>query len=289
MRRPLIAALFTLSLSACFYPSDRGRALESRVDKLEADKAELTRQLLAEQQKVEALIPQIDAKISEVSKALASLDQAARRTGADTGVQLQKTVEDVADLRGQLETAQHRVQVLEDGMKQLTDSTQQKLLSMQTEQAQRDAEAQKRAEALKRPSDKKGYLSLAEEKVTAKDLPLARTLYNEFLRKWPKDPLAATAHFELAETYYGEKKCREALFEYGKVIQDFPKSKDTPAAYLHSGRCFAQLDMNKEAKLALDELIRSYPKTAEAKQAHKDLTTLGHKGAKAHPPAKKAK
>jgi len=289
MRRPLFAVLASLSLSACFYPSDRGRALESRVDKLEAEKADLTRQLTAEQEKVEALIPQIDAKISEVSKALASLDQASRRTGADTGVQLQKTVEDVADLRGQLETAQHRVQVLEDGMAQLTDTTQKKLLSMQTEQAQRDAEAQKRAEALKRPTDKKGYLALAEEKVKAKDLPLARTLYNEFLRKWPKDTLAAQAHFELAETYYGEKKCREALFEYGKVIQDFPKSKDAPPAYLHSGRCFAQLGMHKESKLALDELVRSYPKTPEARQARKDLAAADHRATKGQKAPRKGK
>jgi tol-pal system protein YbgF len=238
--------------------------------------------MLAEQKKIDALIPQIDAKISEVSKALASLDQAARRTGADTSVQVQKTLEDVADLRGQLELAQHRVQVLEDGMKQLTDSTQQRLLSMESEKAQRDAEAQKRAEALKRPTDKKGYLALAEEKVKAKDLPLARTLYNEFLRKWPKDPLAARAHFELAETYYGEKKCREALFEYSKVIQDFPKFKDAPEAYLHSGRCFAQLDMDKEAKLALDELVRSYPRSAEAKQARRDLAKLAPKATKRH-------
>lgn len=280
MRRPLLVAAATLSLTACFYPSDRGRALETRVEKLEADKAELTARMLAEQKKIDALIPQIDAKITEVSKALASLDQAARRTGADTSVQVQKTLEDVADLRGQLELAQHRVQVLEEGMKQLTDSTQQKLLSMQSEQAQRDAEAKKRAEALKRPTDKKGYLAMAAAKVKAKDLPLARTLYNEFLRKWPKDPLAARAHFELAETYFGEDKCREALFEYGKVIQEFPKAKDAPEAYLHSGTCFAKLDMKKEAKLALDELVRSYPHSSEARQARKDLAALNHKGRK---------
>ena len=100
---------------------------------------------------------------------------------------------------------------------------------------------------------------------------------------------AAQAHFELAETYYGEKKCREALFEYGKVIQDFPKSKDAPPAYLHSGRCFAQLNMNKESKLALDELVRSYPRTPEAKQARKDLAALEHKAAKTQKAPHKAK
>lgn len=289
MRRPLFVAIATLSLTACFYPSDRGRALETRVDRLESDKADLARQLVAEQQKIDAMVPQIEAKIAEVSKALASLDQAARRTGADTGVQLQKTVEDVADLRGQLELAQHRLQVLEDGVKQLNDSTQQKL-SMQGEQAKAEADARRRAEELKRPTDKKGFLALAQQKVQEEDLPLARTLYTEFLQKWPKDPLAAEAHYELGETWFGQQKCREALFEYGKVIQDFPRSKVVPGAYLHSGKCFAALNMDKEARLALEELIRSYPKAPEAKQAHKDLATLGRKPAKAAAkPAHKSK
>jgi tol-pal system protein YbgF len=156
-------------------------------------------------------------------------------------------------------------------MKELSDSTQSKLTAMQDSQAKAEAEAKKRAEALARPKDKQGYLALARAKVKAKDIAVARTLYNEFLQKWPKDALAADAHFELGETYYDEHKCREALFEYGKVIQEFSKSKVTPEAYLHSGQCFGALGMKKESKLALEELVRSYPKSAQARQARKEL------------------
>ena len=40
-------------------------------------------------------LPKIDAKITEMTKALESLDRASRSSGADIGVRLQKTIEDL--------------------------------------------------------------------------------------------------------------------------------------------------------------------------------------------------
>ena len=277
MRTRLFVSIVVLGLSGCFYPSDRGRALEARVDKLETEKAQLAQALADEQQKLDALRPQIEQKIQEVSEALASLDKAARRSGADIGVQLQKNVEDVATLRGQLDEYQHRIQVLEDGLKQLSDSTDQRITALQGEEAQREADAKKRAEAMKRPTDKKEFFALAQQKAKEGDVPLARQLYNEFLQKWPKDPLAGAAHFGIGETYYGEDKCREALFEYGKVIQEFPKSGTAPVAYLHSGDCFGKLGMSKESRLAYQEVVKSFPRTEAAKLAKKKLAAPASK------------
>ena len=45
------------------------------------------------------------------------------------------------------------------------------------------------------------------------------------MKKWAKDALIGEAHYGLGETFFTEDKCREALFEYGKVIQDYAKSQ----------------------------------------------------------------
>jgi tol-pal system protein YbgF len=271
MRTRLLTALVAVGLTGCFYPSDRGRALETHVDQMQAKQNELAQALAEEQKKLDALRPQIEQKIQEVTEALANLDKASRRSGADIGVQLQKNVEDVAQLRGSLEEYQHKIDELQNGLKQLSDSTDQRLTALQGEQAQREAEAKKRAEGMKRPADKKEFLDLANQKQKDGDVALARQLYNEFLQKWPKDPLAGAAHFGLGESYYDEQKCREALFEYGKVIQEFPKSGTAPVAYLHSGDCFGKLGMSKESKLSYEEVVKSYPKTDAAKLAKKKL------------------
>jgi TolA-binding protein len=94
------------------------------------------------------------------------------------------------------------------------------------------------------------------------------------MKKWAKDPLMGEAHFGMGETYLTDGKCREALFEYGKVMQDFPKTPSAPQAYLRSSECFAKLKMTEESRLALEELVRSFPKSEQAKTAKTRIAEL---------------
>ncbi|WP_224243793.1 tetratricopeptide repeat protein [Hyalangium gracile] len=288
MRR--LALLSLLALSGCFYPADRGRALEAKVDRLSADNTRLNEELKQAREQLAATLPRIDEKVAQVTQALDSLEKGSRRNDADIGIQLQKTVEDLANLRGQVETYLYRIGELETALGRLTSEAEKKQLSQQGPDALKEAEARKQAETLKRPEDKKEFLALAQDKAKAGELPLARQLYSEFMKKWAKDPLMGEAHFGLGETYFTEEKCREALFEYGKVIQDFAKTPSAPRAYLRSSDCFAKLKMTEESRLALEELIKSFPKSEEAKTAKTKIAELDKakkKPAPAPAPAKK--
>ncbi len=283
---PLSVAL-SVFLSGCFYPADRGKALEAKVDKLQAGNAELSAALDDAQKKLAESTPRIDAKIAEVTTAMESLDKAARRSGADIGVQLQKSIEDLAALRGQVETYLYRLNELDTAVKALTEATDKKFVDLQGEEAARQAEADKKAKELQRPADKAEFLALAAAKGKAGDVPLSRQLYNEFLKKWSKDPLAAEAHFALGDSYFQEARFSEALYEFGKVVQDFPKFGRTPAAFLKTSESFAKLKLPKEARLALDELLKAHPASPEAKVAKARIAELD-KAQKAVPPPKKA-
>jgi len=273
MRRLVLFAL-PLFLSGCFYPADRGKLLEARVDKLSADTAQLQTELKETRDQLAATLPLIDKKVAEVTQALQSLDTASRRSGADIGVQLQKTVEDLSQLRGQVETYLYKIGELEGALTKTSQDTDKRLLELKGEAALKEAEARKKAEELQRPTDKKEFLALAQEKAKAGDTVLARQLFSEFLKKWPKDALAADAHFGLGETFLAEDKCREALFEYRKVLEEHPKSSSAPDAYLHSSDCFKKLKMQEESRLALEELVKNYPKSDAAKTAKSRLAEL---------------
>jgi tol-pal system protein YbgF len=273
MRRLALIALPFL-LSGCFYPAARGRALETRLDQLDASQAQIQAELKRTREQLDATLPLIDEKIAQVSKALEGLDKASRRSGADIGIQLQKTVEDLAQLRGQVETYVYKIGELEAALAKTTEDTDKRLLELKGEQALKEAEARKKAEELKRPTDKKEFLELAQAKAKSGDVVLARQLYGEFIKKWPKDALVAEAHFGLGESYFAEDKCREALFEYGKLLQEHPKAASTPEAYLRSSECFQKLKMQDEARLALEELVKGYPKSDAAKTAKTRLAEL---------------
>ena len=251
--------LGAVALGGCFYSSEAGKNLETRVDKLDKD---LRAEQKAQAEKLDQQLPRIDQKVAEVTKALDSLDQASRRSGADTSVQLQKVIEDLAQLRGQVEAYTHNLDALET-------------------RAAASAESKKTPDDVPRPTDKKEFFALAQSKAKSGDIQTARALYVDFIRKWPKDDLAGDAHFALAESYYGQDNCPEALPEYGQLIKSFGKSKSVPLAYVRSGDCFARLKNPEAARLAYEQVVKDYPKSAEAKLAQKGLT-----GLKKSPPPK---
>lgn len=269
-------------LSGCFYPADRGRLLEAKVDRLSTENARMAAELTEAQAKLQATLPKIDEKVAEVTRALASLDKASRQSGADIGVRLSKTLEDVGVLRGQVETYLHRITELETALQKSVSDVDAKLLALQGSEAVKSAEAKKKADEVQRPTDKKAFLELARERAREGELVVARQLYQEFLKKWAKDTLVSEAHYGLGETYFAENRCREALYEYGRIIQEHGQSSSAAPAYLRSSDCFAKLDMKKESRLALEELVKAYPKTDAAKTAKSRLATLDK-------PAKKKK
>lgn len=250
--RSLFLAAFSVAFSGCFFPADRGRIVEDRLDALQADNVKVRSELTETRGKLEDTTAQLQT-------ALEQLDRASRTTDANMGVKVDTALQDMAVLRGQVESQQFKLQDLESKVGQGGGSSGG------------TASNEPKKEELKRPDDPKEYLALASEKLKAGDTELARNLYTEFMKKWPRDAAVGEAHYSVGEIYYADKKCREALYEYGKVIQDFPKTRSTPNAYLHSAECFKQLKMNDEARLALEELVKGYPGTDAAKQAKTKL------------------
>lgn len=255
MRRFLVVSLAVVG-SSCFFPAERGALLESRVDALTRENVKLHAAMTENQQK-------LDAATAALQEALDQLDKASRTTGANIGVKVDSTIQDVASLRGQIESYQFKLQEIEA---RIGDTKTQ-------------PKADEKKEELKRPDDPKEFFALAKEKAKGNeaDVELARRLLTEFMKKWPRDENVGEAHFELGETYSSDKKCREALYEYGKVIQEHAKTKSAPVAYLRSAECFKELKMNAEAKLALEELLKQFPKSDVAKTAKQRLVELATK------------
>lgn len=256
--RLLLAALLGVSVSGCFFPADRGRVVENRLDGLASDNTKLKAELAETRTR-------LDEASTQLQTALDQLDRATRTTGANMGVKVDTALQDVAVLRGQLEAQQVKIQDLEAKLAEA-----QRVAA--TTAATPPPEPKK--EELKRPDDPREFLKLADDKARAGEQELARKLYTEFMKKFPRDEGVGEAHFGLGELFFGEQKCREALYEFGKVIQDYAKTKSAPVSYLRSSECFKQLKMNDESRLALEELVKSFPKSDAAKTAKTKLAEL---------------
>lgn len=250
--------------SSCIYSSQAGRALENRVAVLEAG-AQSAAQDVAEAKAL--LAKEQDRAVAAAAKSEAT----ARESVAGSSVQVDRAMETVANLRGQVETLQFRLMQLE-ARPTVPAPVSQPTPSPATPAAATAAASSPAPEVVQLPNDPTEALLLAGTRI--RDQPnVGRRLYNEYLKRWPDNPQGSQAHFALAESYFGEvpPRCREALYEYGRVIQDFPTSAAAPLSYLKSADCFEQLNMAPEARLALESVRSKFPGTEAARAAQRRL------------------
>jgi tol-pal system protein YbgF len=277
MRRT--AALLLLAVSACWVPTEKGRQMDDRIQRLEAESAANARQIEEQRTAVRDRIARVDKKLDE-------LNASAHRTGADVVANQDRQQEEITRLKGQLEEQRHDYQLLEQRLAALQGDTEARFAAMKGAGALEDYEGRKRAEGLKRPSDKGEFFALAQAQEAAGEKAVARQLYDEYVKKWPADPRAADAWFRMGEISFGEKRYREAVLAYGKVAQDFPRSDKAPDALLRTGESMLALDLKDDARAILQDVVNRYPKTTAAKKASARLAEMS-KSSKKKAPAKK--
>jgi tol-pal system protein YbgF len=87
--------------------------------------------------------------------------------------------------------------------------------------------------------------------------------FSDFLSKNPKSTLAASALYNLGETYYLRSRHREAAEQFLKISTAYPASNRAPDAMLRLGQSLNAIGGAKEqACAAFGEVTRKYPNAA---------------------------
>ncbi len=278
MRRALPLLLATC---ACV-TAGQGREMEARIERLEGDSALIDKQLEEQRAVVRERVAKVDQKIAEVQKKLDELNAAAHRTGADLAGNQDRMQDSLNRLRGQLEEEQHRLAQTDQALASLKSDVDARFAALKGTGALEEYEVKKRAASLTRPADRAAFFTLAQKQEQAGERAVARTLYEEYVKKWPSDPRAADAWFRVGEINFGDKRYREAVLAYGKVAQDFPRSDKVPDAMYRTADSMVILDLKDDAKGIFSDLVARYPRTEAAKKAKARLREL-------NPPAPKKK
>ncbi len=273
-RLHLAAALAAAGLAGCWVPIERGRQMEARIQKLEVQSVDQQRTMDEQKELVRERVAKADQKIHEVQTKIDELNQAARRSGADLGVQLARLQDEFARVKGELEVAQHKLTALEKDLGTLESKTDGRFAALKGSGALDEYEARQKLATLPKGDDKVALLALAQKEEKDGDKGVARELYEEYARKWPTDPKAAEARFRAAELHFGQKRWREALLGYGKVAEDFPRSELAADAMLGAADAMIRLDMKDDARAVLRQLVEKYPKHKAAAKAKERIAEL---------------
>jgi len=117
-----------------------------------------------------------------------------------------------------------------------------------------------------------GYTELSEGNYNG-----SREQFKLFLSKYPDSSKASDATYWIAESYYRQREFEEAILEYQKFIDTYPKDERVPLSYLKQGLSLIEIGREEEAKLFFQTLIDKYPQSEEARTAKEKIRELAVK------------
>ncbi|MEP6802532.1 MAG: tol-pal system protein YbgF, partial [Acidobacteriota bacterium] len=99
--------------------------------------------------------------------------------------------------------------------------------------------------------------------------------FQEYIDAYPNTDLTDNAQYWIGESHYAQKKYRDAISDFDKVLKQWPKSDKAAAAFLKKGYALLELGQKAEAVVELQYAIHEYPSAEESRLARAKLKSLG--------------
>jgi tol-pal system protein YbgF len=111
--------------------------------------------------------------------------------------------------------------------------------------------------------------------ITSGKYDLARSEFQDYLKYYGDTDLASNAQFYLGEIAYSQKNYNQAVQEYDKVLNNYPKSFKLAPARLKKGMALIELGQKTPGVKELREVVKRYPGTEEERRARARLKDMG--------------
>ncbi len=278
----LLWAPILCSASCAYYSQEDGERLNNEVYALQT-------QVTAMQQAVSQLQDSDkdeSKKISAMTEEMAELSKVARRNDADLGVQLEEMLQEVARMKGYVETFSERVSDIEAALAKVQGDVDVRFQGLAEQQkitqAKSEAEKKKAIEEAKRReqlfTDPPALFDEVERMIGKSEAKDARNLLREFSLRAEGDKRLKRsldgAQYWIAESYLAEANFQQAAAEFNKVRKSYPKSDYVPDVLFKLGVCFENLKLPNDAKLFYTTVVKKHPKSKAADKAKKRLKDI---------------
>jgi TolA-binding protein len=246
-----LALALALLAPACYSQSD-GEALRRDLDALKKELAKNAARTEQERVKLQKVMEQATGLLT--------------RNSADLGVQVERMQAKVDRFAGELETRQRKVDDLAQKLAEFQAKVDVKLEGLSAES--------KRTNNPPTPGDKEELFKQGQQKLLAGDHQEARRLLRHFLERFATDSRIDRVQLMLGDSYYAEQKFAPAIVEYRKIVEQYKQSAVIPDALGKIGMAFYQLKFCRDAEPFFGQLVKKYPKHAQAAQAKKVLALI---------------
>ena len=275
--RPLRHLLFTVSLVAAFAAA--GCVSTQDIEGLQSQLSDIQRQMLQLQKSAQEAPSKQD--VGNLQSNVGQQMQGLLKTEADMQVKLQDLSSQIEALQAKLEDTNYRLSQLS----QQIATTNQELKSFRNQPVAPpvvpDGTA---APTPQQPpattgggggADPKSLYDAAYNDFLKSNYDLAAREFQEYLANFPNTDLSDNATYWIGESYYRQKRYRQAIDQYDAVLTRFPRSDKTAGALLKKGYAQLELGERPQGVVQLQHVIRQYPTSDEANLARQRLREVG--------------
>src|SRR5215469_1920717 len=111
--------------------------------------------------------------------------------------------------------------------------------------------------------------------ITSGKYELARSEFQDYLRYYGETDLASNAQFYLGEIAYSQHQYEQAVQEYDKVLNNYPRSFKLATARYKKGMALLELGQKNPGIKELRDVVKRYPGTEEERRARAKLKDMG--------------
>ena len=193
--------------------------------------------------------------------------------------QIETLKQEVANLKGDLEVAQHNLDATQTRQKDLYVDTDTRLRKIEggtvapANGASNTAPSNTSAQPVAEEKDAKAFADANALSQSAKHKE-AFAAFDAFLREYPTSKLAPDALYGMGYSQFALKNYKSSIATQQKVLDLHPDSPKAPDAMYNMANGQIQLGQVASAKKTLHDLIAKYPTAAITPSAQKRLKAL---------------
>jgi len=206
-------------------------------------------------------------------KTEARFDQQARGQLELSG-QIQRQAEEIARLRGQVETLNYELETAKKRQQDFyldLDTRLRKLEPQTAGNATADPASAANAKPTGDPAREGQEYEAALNQFKAAKYKEAGAAFATFVQKYPDSSLAPNAQYWLGNAWYAQRNCTKAIEAQSVVTTKYADSAKAPDAWLAIATCQQELGNPTGTKRSLETVIAKYPNTPAAESAQQRL------------------
>ena len=252
-------------------------------------------QLMADLRMLQEQVSRLQLAVTQTSERLGALDkrldaekEAAVKTAADQQLRLNGITQTLTVIREKLDDNTTRaaqqaqelttllasIRIINDQLSTLTSLLQPAVNPIDSDAPAANLGPLTPGSAL--PPSPTSLFEQAMNDYYGNNLELAIEGFQEFVEKFPQAPDAPKAQFFVGQSYSNQRRYKEAIAAYGKVISDYKDPDWVSQAYYAQGAAHEELRQPVAARAAYQAVIKQFPQSSAALLAQQRLKAPGN-------------